>query len=73
MANPRLTPLIRGKEVLGQEQIDNTTLPTKQEPVKPLRLRPASNTESLAPIMASPEFDSGFDVEYAELDRQIKS
>jgi hypothetical protein len=72
MRNLRLTPLRKGQAVLGQEQIDPaTSLPTSTEDRQPLRLRPPSAPKSSMPVLASPEIDSGFDVDYSELDRPI--
>lgn len=67
----RLTPLIKDKEVLGQEQVSNEALPIMQDKTKPrLRLTPPDmpNVKS-APIGGTIE---GFDeVDFSELDRDI--
>jgi hypothetical protein len=67
----RLTPLIKDKEVLGQEQVSNEALPIMQDKTKP-RLRLTSpdmpNVKS-APMGGTIE---GFDeVDFSELDRDI--
>ena len=67
----RLTPLIKDKEVLGQEQVSNEALPIMQDKTKP-RLRPTPpdmpNVKS-APIGGTIE---GFDeVDFSELNRDI--
>ena len=67
----RLTPLIKDKEVLGQEQVSNEALPIMQDKTKPrLRLTPPDmpNVKS-APMGGTIE---GFDeVDFSELDRDI--
>ena len=62
MARPRLTPLLKDTEVLGQENIDNTSLPTQQDPTKPLRLRPAEAPAPTMDIMSSPEVQDPFGI-----------
>ena len=67
----RLTPLIKDKEVLGQEQVSNEALPIMQDKTKPrLRLTPPDmpNVKS-APMGGTVE---GFnEVDFSELDRDI--
>jgi exodeoxyribonuclease-5 len=67
----RLTPLMKDKEVLGQEQVSNEALPIMQDKTKPkFRLTPPDmpNVKS-APMGGTVE---GFDeVDFSELDRDI--
>jgi hypothetical protein len=73
MATPRLTPLLKDTEVLGQETIDNTSLPTQQDPIKPLRLRPSGSTSPSIPVLGAREIEDPFNENYAELDRDISA
>ena len=67
---PRLTPLIKDTEVLGQEQLDNTASPIMNDTPKRLRLSPIDRpAPKAAPIGGT--MDTGFDVDYSELDRNI--
>ena len=73
MATPRLTPLLKDTEVLGQETIDNTSLPTQQDPIKSLRLRPSGSTSPSMPVLGAREIEDPFNENYAELDRDISA
>ena len=67
----RLTPLIKDKEVLGQEQVSNEALPIMQDKTKPkLRLTsPDMPNVKSAPMGGTVE---GFnEVDFSELDRDI--
>ena len=68
---PRLTPLIKDTEVLGQEQLDNTASPIMNDAPKRPRLSPIDRpAPKAAPIGGT--MNTGFDVDYAELDRDIR-
>jgi hypothetical protein len=68
---PRLTPLIKDTEVLGQEQLDSTASPIMNEPSKRLRLSPVDRpAPKAAPVGGT--MNTNFDVDYSKLDYDIR-